>query len=371
MRVLVAHSGNLYGGLEKVLETFARAARTCGRFELDFAMCFDGPVAKTLRQLGVDPAIVGGVRLTRPDQLWQARKRFADVVSRVSPDVVVTTSPWSHVVFGPAVRRARLPLVLWLHDIVSASSLLGYLASRHKPDMLICDSNFCAAEARPVFPDVPVRTVYYAVQYQDPKRSRADVRREFGLDDRTRIIINVARLEPWKGQQLLIDALSRLRTDAKWVCWFLGGAQRPEEREYLDRLKQRVASAGLSERVHFLGHRDDVVDLLGAADLYCHPNLGAEPFGLAIVEALHAGLPVVATDLGGPREILADGSGQLVQPDDPDALAAAIAPWLDAPPSCVKSAEARRARALALCGPIARILDFADALEIARAPVTA
>lgn len=371
MRVLIAHSGNLYGGLEKVLETFAQAARTCGKFELDFAMCFDGPVAASLRKIGVPPAIVGGVRLTRPDQLWQARRRFSAVLARVSPDVVVTTSPWSHVVFAPAVRSAGLPLVLWLHDIISASSMLGYLASRHKPDMLICDSNFCASEASPVFPDVPVRTVYYAVQYQDRKRERDDVRREFGLRDRTRVIINVARLEAWKGQQLLIDALARLQTDTDWVCWFLGGAQRPEEREYLNRLKARVAAAGLSDRVHFLGHRDDVVDLLGAADLYCHPNLGAEPFGLAIVEALYAGLPVVATDLGGPREILADGSGQLVPPNDPDKLAAAIAPWLDDRPIDPRSARARRARALALCGPIARLLDFADALDSARSVVTA
>lgn len=371
MRVLIAHSGNLYGGLEKVLETFAHAARTCGRFELDFAMCFDGPVAASLRQLGVPPSIVGGVRLTRPDQLWQARRRLGDVIARVAPDVVVTTSPWSHVVFAPAVRSAGIPLVLWLHDIISGSSWLGYLAGRHKPDMLICDSNFCAAEAAPVFPGVPVRTVYYAVQYQDASRSRADVRREFGLDEETRVIINVARLEPWKGQQLLIEALARLRTNDPWVCWFLGGAQRREEREYLDRLKQQAAAAGLADRVHFLGHRDDVADLLGAADVYCHPNQSAEPFGLAIVEALHAGLPVVATDLGGPREILADGSGQLVPPADPDALAAAIAPWLATRTRDRRAAEARRARALTLCGPIARLLDFADALDSARAMVTA
>ncbi|MFN7983303.1 MAG: glycosyltransferase [Vicinamibacterales bacterium] len=371
MRVLIAHSGNLYGGLEKALETFAREACTSRIVDLEFALCFDGPVALALREIGVSPTIVGGLRLTRPHQLWQTRKRFAEAVARLTPDVVVTTSPWSHVVFAPVVRSAGVPLLLWLHDIITSASVLGYLSGRHQPDMLIADSHFCAGEARKVFPGVPMRTVYYAVHYQDALRSRSAVRREFGVDDETRIVINVARLEPWKGHELLIDALTRVRTDTKWVCWFLGGAQRPEERAYLDRLTQHVAAAGLSERVHFLGYRQDVADLLGASDLYCHPNVAAEPFGLAVVEALYAGLPVVATDLGGPREILADGSGQLVPPNNPQAMATAIAPWLETSHGDTQAVESRRCRALTLCNPTARLRDFADALESARMLVTA
>ena len=96
---LIAHSGNLYGGLEKALETFARGRAPAASSTSNFALCFDGPVALALREIGVSPTIVGGLRLTRPHQLGRRAKRFAEAVARLTPDVV-TTSPWSHVVFA-------------------------------------------------------------------------------------------------------------------------------------------------------------------------------------------------------------------------------------------------------------------------------
>ena len=85
-----------------------------------------------------------------------------------------------------------------------------------------------------------------------------------------------------------------------------------------------MAAAGLTVRVVFTGHRTDVASVLAAADVYCHTNTGPEPFGLAIVEALHAGLPVLASRLGGPpRSGVSDdgvyrGSGGSGGDDDGD-----------------------------------------------------
>jgi glycosyltransferase involved in cell wall biosynthesis len=80
---------------------------------------------------------------------------------------------------------------------------------------------------------------------------------------------------------------------------------------------------GLTARVQFLGHRLDVDELMGAADVFCHPNVGPEPFGMVFVEAMLAGLPVVATEMGGAKEVLGDGVGLLVAPK-PAALARAL-----------------------------------------------
>ena len=76
------------------------------------------------------------------------------------------------------------------------------------------------------------------------------------------------------------------------------------------------------ERVRFLGQRSDIPDVLGAADIHCQPNVDPEPFGVAFVEALHAGLPVVTTAIGAAPEVVDATCGVLV-PKDAGALAGA------------------------------------------------
>ena len=89
-------------------------------------------------------------------------------------------------------------------------------------------------------------------------------------------------------------------------------------------LRARTMELGLGERVRFLGQRSDIAQLLLAADIYCQPNLGAEPFGIALIEAMHAGLPAVTTAAGGPLEILNESCGVLVRRNDAASLAAAL-----------------------------------------------
>ena len=128
-------------------------------------------------------------------------------------------------------------------------------------------------------------------------------------------------MEPYKGGALHLDALARLTDMPGWECWFVGGAQRPHEVAFLAELQGQAERAGIGGRVRFLGRREDVLQLLAAADVFCQPNLRGEPFGIVFVEALQAGLPVVSTALGGALEIIDATCGRLVPPDDPAALA--------------------------------------------------
>src|SRR5262249_40040296 len=80
---------------------------------------------------------------------------------------------------------------------------------------------------------------------------------------------------------------------------FVGGPQRPPEVEFQTDLEAAAARWGIAGRVRFLGQRSDVSRLMAAADVYCQPNTGPEPFGLVFVEALHAGLPVITSGFGG------------------------------------------------------------------------
>ena len=92
-----------------------------------------------------------------------------------------------------------------------------------------------------------------------------------------------------------------------------------------------VADLGLGDRVRFLGHRGDVPRLMQAVDVMVHPSIEAEPFGRTLVEAMLAGVPVIATDAGAAADILESGrAGTLVPPNDAQALARAVASVLGA-----------------------------------------
>jgi 6-phosphogluconolactonase len=176
-------------------------------------------------------------------------------------------------------------------------------------------------------------------------------------------ILNRARRILWlvTGKDK-IAALARLRELPGWVCWVAGGAQRPRERRYMERLERAASAHGIVERVRFLGERSDVPRILRAADIYCQPNTGPEPFGLAFVEALGVGIPVISSAIGGATEIIDDSCGVLVEPDDVQALAGALRQFVEEPEARSRLGSEGPARARALCDPSRQIKRFAEAL---------
>jgi glycosyltransferase involved in cell wall biosynthesis len=127
------------------------------------------------------------------------------------------------------------------------------------------------------------------------------------------VIMFVARFDPTKDHPTLLRAMCRL-PDAELVL--VGdGDSRPE-------MQQFASELGIKERVHFLGRRPDVPQLLKLADLYVHAS-NYEGFGIAAVEAMSAGLPVVASEVPGLKEVV-EGAGRLVPPNNEEALANAV-----------------------------------------------
>jgi glycosyltransferase involved in cell wall biosynthesis len=138
------------------------------------------------------------------------------------------------------------------------------------------------------------------------------------------VVVQVSRLEAFKGQHVLVRALSTLQHVPRWTCWIVGGAQRPGDLKYLDTLRLLSRDLGISDRIRFTGERDDIPTVLRAADVYCQPNLQPEGFGLTFVEALAAGLPVVTSGIGGACEIVTESCGTMTEPGDDVALADAL-----------------------------------------------
>jgi len=148
---------------------------------------------------------------------------------------------------------------------------------------------------------------------------RAAARDMEGLPEGAAIVVIPARLVPRKGHVDLLAALPALVRRVPEVLMLCAG-DGPLSRS----LPALAEAAGLANRVRFLGHRDDMPSLLAAADVVCLPSR-VEGMPLAILEAMAAGRAVVATDVGGVAEVIADGStGRLVPPQNPAALAMAL-----------------------------------------------
>ncbi len=148
---------------------------------------------------------------------------------------------------------------------------------------------------------------------------RSRVRAELGIASDAPLVACVARLEPEKDVASLVQAMGEVTRHLPQACCLLAGdgAQREALRAQIERL-------GLGQSVLLLGFRPDAATLIAAADLFVLPSL-AEPFGLVLLEAMALGKAVVATNAGGPLEIVVPGaSGLLVPPAAPHELAQAI-----------------------------------------------
>ncbi len=153
-----------------------------------------------------------------------------------------------------------------------------------------------------------------------PASKKKDLRRSLGISDEDVVLIQVANLRPVKGHGFLIEALGRLVTQFPQVKLALVG-----EDTMRGDLQRRVEKSGLKKQVLFLGKRDDVQELLTIADIGVMPSL-SEGMSNAILEYMAAGIPVVATSVGGNPELVKDGfNGLLVLPQDVDQLELALA----------------------------------------------
>ena len=364
MRVLHVYGGNLYGGIEALLVTMARARPLCPALEPEIALCFDGRLSDELEATGIPVHRLPEVRASRPLTVVRARRALAELVEGGRFDRVICHAAWAQGLLGPAVKQARIPLVFWVHDVVTGKHWTERLARRVRPDLVICTSRYTAASIPSFYADVPTAVVAPPVSTDAPRLTRterATVRAELDTPADATVIIQVSRMDVWKGHALAIEALAQLR-ELPWIGWIVGGAQRPAEVGYVEALRADADRLGVADRIRFLGERTDVRRLLAAADIHCQANLRPEPFGIAFVEALAAGLPVVTAAIGGALEIVDDSCGILVPPNDPAALAAALRRLIEDPVLRARLASAGPARARALCDPSAQMRRLVDAL---------
>ena len=159
-----------------------------------------------------------------------------------------------------------------------------------------------------------------------PRLARDEARAALGVGEGAFLVTTVGRLVDFKRHDIFLNAMAMVRRKIPGLrCVIVGdGPEKPN-------LLERAAQEDLAGAVEFLGHRDDIPDVLAASDAFVLSS-PVEGFGRVLIEAMAASLPAVAFDTGGPAEILEDGStGLLVEPGSAEGLAAAVARLQAAP----------------------------------------
>lgn len=357
MKVLHVHSGNLYGGVETLLRTLAQCRHLSPAMTPSFALCFDSRIAAELRHSGVPVHQLTEVRLRNPASVIRARTRLRELLQREHFDVSVVHSFWTHTVFGRVLRQVGIPVAFYLHGKASGRHWLERWARRSAPDLVLCNSKFTEGSAKLLFPKTPRCIAYPPLEMPQPAdiHCKHSARAGFDVPRDTIVVVHVGRMEEGKGQDLLIGAARRLDGRIPIEIWLIGGADSPAEKRWQRRLTARAQSMPAGVAVRFLGHRTDVVDVLRAADLLCHPTSRPEGFGLVLIEALAVGLPVVATNHGGAAEIVDPSCGLLVPTTDLASLTAALSYLIENKSRRMKMITSGPARALSLCDPKQRM----------------
>lgn len=316
-----------------------------------------GPLSDALREAQVPVAPIPGTdaSLKRdPNSVargvaWgaSASARLLAHVLRMRPDVIHANSVRGGLVAVPVARIAGVPVIVHLRDRLPRSPLADacqWIVAAGSRTM-IANSRFTAEGLRNVTSRGALVIIYNPVNlscFSSPPIERGEMRRSLALDTDALVVGIVGQITPWKGQYEAIQAFSQLRDGGAGAhlvivgeAKFVSTSTRYDNRAYLQSLQRLVGDLGISDRVHFLGHRDDIPSVMGMLDALMVPSW-EEPFGRVVVEAMALGIPVVATRSGGPAEIIQDGiDGLLREPRSPT-------DWTEALGSIAGSPELRR-----------------------------
>lgn len=294
----------------------------------------DGPFFERFRGLGVE---VVGLALNRLEP-WT----LAAVIRLIRErriQVIHSHGKGAGLYGRLAAWWTRVPALHTFHGIHHAKYPLGlgqvYLSLERRlarwSRAVIHVSESQAREARALGLADAARS-YVVVNGVDAKEvralaARAPLTREaLGFSGETQLLGCVARFDQVKGLDVLVEALHRLAVRYPRLALVLVGSGMAERK-----LRERVARAGLAERVRFTGPLADAPRLFPALDLYVSASRG-EGLPLGLLEAMACGLPVVATRVTGHTDVVVEGvTGFLTRPGDPEALAASVARLLDDP----------------------------------------
>jgi glycosyltransferase involved in cell wall biosynthesis len=317
----LAHSFHV-GGAEEMVLTLTRrlpprfAARVC-------CITSAGPIGEEIQRSGARCDVLGlnpGIR--RPQDVVTLRQ----YLTRVKPHIVHTFLLTASLYGRLAAKLASVPIIIGTEVNIYAQKRRAHIAAER---MLMAATDCVVASAESVrdfyidqvhADPARVRVIYNAVDWSalDTTMTRAEVRRAIGIPESALTIAIIARLTEQKAHRVLFDALASSEALKDVHVLVVGDG------ELRDELRRRAASIDDGRRIHFVGPRRDLGNLLAASDIFAMPSLW-EGLPLSLVLAMGAGLPVVATRVAGIPEVVEhERTGLLVDPGQATPLAQSL-----------------------------------------------
>lgn len=317
------------GGAEHLLAAYLRHLPALGVEPMVIALQErDGnPIGRDIEALGVPVVDLGIERLRQRG----AYHRVADAIEAAEPDLVHTQLEFANVLGAAAASRLGLPVVSTLHTLDEPAPLsraglrmrLMAWSLRRNADSVIAVSDHARRHhlRHLNLPARLVTTIYNGIEtghYGAEAGSGTAARDLLGIPGQARVIVTVAVLRPLKGIDRMLRAMPEVLDRIPGAHYLIVG-----DGDARADLEAETLHLGLTDRVTFAGSRADVPLMLAIADLFVLPSL-TEALPTVVAEAMAAGLPVVATRVGGTPEMVGTANGIVVPPDDVGALAGAV-----------------------------------------------
>lgn len=349
--VFLDHTAKWSGGEIALLRTLEALNR--GRVTPVVLLGEDGPLAERTRALGIETEVMplaGNAREVRKDTLGGGAlvrhagaamaflsyaRQVAGYARKRGAAVLHCNSLKADIYGAVAGRLSGVPVVWHVRDHIDPTYLPGPAVrlfrslAKRVPSYVITNSDSTLAK---LFPGGAqgqrVRAAHDGLADRELTAPEPEVTGRWKSDPPR--IGMIGRFVAWKGQHIFLEAAQKLVAGGQEAKFVLIGAALFGEAEYSESLKELAKPLG--DRVEFTGFRNDVPELLRSLDILVHASTTPEPFGQVVIEGMAEGLPVVASDGGGVREIITQGQNGVLTPmGDASALTAALTTLLQNP----------------------------------------
>ena len=346
---ILDHSPDLGGAEVAILTLLKKMDRS--RFEVTVILPSPGAFLEALQRIDVPVSIIhlpmGLIRLKRGRAFHSFLLLFVSIfylhffllklciyLKRNNFQLVLTNTIKAHLYGSIAARLCSIPLVWRFHDILVSPDFNPFLIKfivlfgNLLPKKILAVSK--AAQHHLIRNGVEkekTEVIFNAIDDElfQIKESFKNVREEYHLENTVKLVGCVGRIIPQKGQKVLLSAIPGVIRSYPEIFFLIIGDVFLKEEAYKKELLEIINQYGIEGRVKFTGFRPDIVDVMGSLDVVVFPSIAPEAFPLSILEALSLGKPVIASDVGGIREMIEDRvSGLLVEPNHPEQIAEGI-----------------------------------------------
>lgn len=347
MRVLIVDHKEIYGGGQVALLNVLRAWAKQHAVLHPTIVCPPRAALVTYARAQQIPCVnfsLGEIQKTR-SVIWNLAQRVVPtlrllrVIRQRRAELVVANSAFSLLVSVFAAKLARVPLVWWEHNTTLPNDKFTRRMIQWANQIIVVSEpireQFLELEPSAAKKITVIANGVDTEIFRAEPETRLALRRALEIENNW-VVGTVSRLSPEKGIAYFVNAANQLANEMPRARFLIVG-DGPEA--------ERLRAYATTDALQFVGAQENIAEWLNAFDLFVMPSL-EESFGLAVVEAMACGLPVIATNVGGLPYVVAENeTGWLVPPQDVDALAEAIKNLSARPADCARMGEMARTRA--------------------------